>query len=220
VSQHGSTTSLTDDVHHLHQQISRLQRELLVTLSTLEEREAWMDDGARDMAHWVSMQLGVSYWKASRWLAAGRALDELPATSGAFEAGDLSIDKVVELTRLATPSRERGLVRWAEGVSSGAIRRRADLENRIERCAVEDAEESRSVRGGTSTRVAASRWKLSFLHRQAPRLPRRSTASPVSFRRCPIKSRRVSWNNVAPTLWSSCAAVERWQPTRRTVRPS
>jgi hypothetical protein len=145
VSPHRSTSSLIDDVRRLHQQISSQQRELLVSLADLEEREAWLDDGARDMAHWVSMQLGVSHWKASRWLAAGRAIDELPATARAFEAGDLSIDKVVELTRLATPSREAGLVDWAEGVSSGAIRRRADLENRIERCAVEDAEESRSV---------------------------------------------------------------------------
>jgi hypothetical protein len=145
VSQHRSTSSLIEDVRRLHQQISRKQRELLASLAELEEREAWADDGARDMAHWVSMQLGVSHWKASRWLAAGRAMDELPVTATAFEAGDLSIDKVVELTRLATPSRETGLVRWAEGVSSGAIRRRADLESRIERCAVEDAEESRSV---------------------------------------------------------------------------
>jgi hypothetical protein len=136
---------LIDDVGRLHQQISGLQRELLVTLSVLEEREPWMDDGARDMGRWVSMQLGVSHWKASRWLAAGRALEGLPVTSGAFRQGDLSIDKVVELTRLATPSREARLVNWAKGVSSGAIRRRADLETRIERREVEDAEESRSV---------------------------------------------------------------------------
>ncbi len=146
VSQHRTTTaSLVDDVRRLHQKISSQQRELLASLAALEEREAWLDDGARDMAHWVSMQLGVSYWKASRWLAAGVALRDLPETERAFESGDLSIAKVVELTRLATPSRERGLIAWAERVSSGAIRRRADLENRIERHEVQDAEESRAV---------------------------------------------------------------------------
>ncbi len=143
--EHRTTASLVDDVRRLHQQISSQQRELLASLAALEEREAWLDDGARDMAHWVSMQLGVSYWKASRWLAAGAALRELPETERAFESGDLSIDKVVELTRLATPSREKGLIAWAERVSSGAIRRRADLENRIQRHEVQDAEESRAV---------------------------------------------------------------------------
>jgi hypothetical protein len=46
---------LADDVRRLHQQISSQQRELLAGLTALEEREAWLDDGARDMAHWVSM---------------------------------------------------------------------------------------------------------------------------------------------------------------------
>ena len=145
MSAHRSTSSLIDDVRQLRAEISRSQRELLLQLAALEAREAWLEDGARDMPHWVSMQLGISYWKASRWVAAGKMLSELPVISSAFERGDLSLDKVVELTRLATPGREAGLVTWAERVSAGAIRRRADLERRIERCEVEDAEESRSV---------------------------------------------------------------------------
>ena len=136
---------MIDDVRRLHAKISRSQRELLVQLAALEAREAWLEDGARDMPHWVSMQLDISYWKASRWIAAGKMLADLPAISSAFERGDLSLDKAVELTRLATPEREAGLVTWAERVSAGAIRRRADLERRIERCEVEEAEESRSV---------------------------------------------------------------------------
>lgn len=187
-----STASLIDDVRRLHQQISRQQRELLTSLATLEQRKAWLDDGARDMAHWVSMQLGISHWKASRWLSAGRALEELPATATALGAGDLSIDKVVELTRLATPSREAGLVRWAEGVSSGAIRRRADFETRIERCEAQDAEESRSVswwyfdegrRFALEAELpAASGAKVArALDRLAAELPQMPDARPVDF---------------------------------------
>ncbi len=37
------------------------------------------------------------------------------------------IDKVVELTRLATPETEGELIPWARNVSSGRIRHRADL---------------------------------------------------------------------------------------------
>ena len=65
-------------VHELHRVISSAQRELLSCLAQLESHEAWLDDGAHDMAHWVSMQLGVSRWKAERWVAAGRSLDQLP----------------------------------------------------------------------------------------------------------------------------------------------
>ncbi len=125
-----STQALTARLLTLHAQIAERQRELLGTLAELEAREEWIDDGAHDMAHWTTMQLGVSRWKAERWLAAGRALPTLPAIAEAFERGALGIDKVVELTRFAEFDDEDALVRWAQHVSSGAIRRAGDLRAR------------------------------------------------------------------------------------------
>lgn len=122
-----SLEALTSRVHRLNVDISRLQRELLDTLTALEEAETWIEDGAHDMAHWTAMQLGISRWKAERWLSSGRALRTLPTTADAFERGDLGIDKVVELTRFAEFDDEDALVRWAQGVSTGAIRRIGDL---------------------------------------------------------------------------------------------
>jgi hypothetical protein len=121
------TGTLIERVRTLHREIAARQRELLGLLAQLEQHEAWVDDGARDMAQWTSMQLDVSRWKADRWLGAGRALSWLPATADALERGTLGIDKVVELTRFAEFDDEDALVRWAQGVSSGAIRRAADL---------------------------------------------------------------------------------------------
>lgn len=89
-----------------------------------------MDDGAPDMSQWAAMQLGISRWKADRWVTAGRALGGLPAVADALEHGDLGIDKVVELTRFAEFDDEDALVRWAHNVSSGAIRRVGDLRAR------------------------------------------------------------------------------------------
>ena len=122
--------TLTSRVQRLDRDISRLQRELLEALTELEEAEAWIEDGAYDMAHWTTMQLGISRWKAERWLSSGRALRTLPATADALERGVLGIDKVVELTRFAGFDDEDALVRWAQGVSSGAIRRIGDLRAR------------------------------------------------------------------------------------------
>jgi len=73
------------------------------------------------------MRYGISYWKARRWIAAAYALEDLPLLSEAFASGDLGIDKVVELTRFATPETEPRLIRWAQGVSCGCIRHRGDL---------------------------------------------------------------------------------------------
>jgi hypothetical protein len=90
--------TLITRVHELRRAISSAERELLSCLAELETHERWLDDGAHDMAHWVSMQLGVSRWKAERWVFAGRSLDALPRVASAFADGELGIDKVVELT--------------------------------------------------------------------------------------------------------------------------
>lgn len=117
-------------VRALHEGISRQQRELLATLAELDTRQAWESDGAHDMAHWTAMQLGVSSWKAHRWIASANALQDLPAVSDAFRRGELGIDKVVELTRFAAPEDEDALVEWAADVSTGAIRHQGDLRGR------------------------------------------------------------------------------------------
>jgi hypothetical protein len=95
-----------------------------------DRAEVWRDSGTRDMAHFLAMRYGISEWKARRWIAAAYALERLPAISEAFGGGELGIDKVVELTRFATPETEARLLRWAERVSGAAIRHRGDVEAR------------------------------------------------------------------------------------------
>jgi hypothetical protein len=69
----------------------------------------------------------------------------LPKIAAAFASGRLSIDKIVELTRFATPETEGGLISWAEGASPGAIRERGDLAQRREAEETVSAEVARSV---------------------------------------------------------------------------
>jgi hypothetical protein len=110
---------------------------LLSLIAEADRLEVWVGSGARDLPHWVAMRYGVSEWKAHRWVESSRRLQDLPRISAAFGTGAIAIDKVVELTRFATPDTEDRLLRWAQRVSSGAIRRRADRETRRP---LEDAE--------------------------------------------------------------------------------
>jgi uncharacterized protein DUF222/HNH endonuclease len=120
------------------------QRELFRLIAEADLREAWRDDGARDMAHWLWMRYGISDWKARRWIAAAHALEGLPLLSEAFASGELGIDKVVELTRFATPETESRLIRWAQGVSCGCIRHKGDLASQsLEE--TRDAEQARTL---------------------------------------------------------------------------
>jgi hypothetical protein len=91
------------------------------------------------------MRYGISDWKARRWIASAHALERLPRIAAAFSRGELGIDHVVELTRFATAKSEEGLIAWAKRVSSGCIRRRADLAARQLIEDVRDAERDRTL---------------------------------------------------------------------------
>lgn len=73
------------------------------------------------------------------------ALDSLPRIAAALESGALSIDKVVELCRFATPETEKKLVPWAKRVSVGCIRERADRALRVPADEVSKAHDGRQV---------------------------------------------------------------------------
>ena len=143
VQDNRSNETLIQSIDALHARISGDQRELFGVIAEADRRGSWQDSGARDMAHWFSMRCGISEWKAKRWIAAALALEGLPRLSAAFSSGELGVDKVVEITRFATPDTEVGLLHWAKKVSAGCIRRKADLACRHEIEEVQDAEKSR-----------------------------------------------------------------------------
>ena len=120
--------AVIDDIDAAHALICEAQHRLLRLIVEADRRKIWRSSGARDLAHWLSMRHGISQWKARRWIDAAHALEGLGHVSAAFSRGELGIDKVVELTRFATPATEVGLVAWARAVSCAAIRRRGDLE--------------------------------------------------------------------------------------------
>jgi hypothetical protein len=122
------------------------QRKLLAELHAYSESEPWIADDCRDMAHWVSLNLGVTYYRAERWLFAARELEKLPRLSMALENGTLNLDKVVELCRFATPDEELKLIEWARRKSVTAIKERGD---ELQRISLEES--STSGRAGSSS---------------------------------------------------------------------
>jgi len=102
-----SDDAVVDAMDGVHTRICADQRDLLRLIAEVDRRGAWEDDGARDMAQWLWMRYGLCDWKARRWIAAAHALEGLPGIAQAFSCGRLGIDKVVELTRFATPSTEQ-----------------------------------------------------------------------------------------------------------------
>lgn len=121
------TEALVAGMDAANARVGAAQHRLLELIAEADRSEVWVDSGAQGMAHFLCMRYGISYWKAERWIRAAHALRGLPVLARAFRDGEVSIDKVVELARFATPETEAELTRWAEGVSAGRIRRRAEL---------------------------------------------------------------------------------------------
>ena len=128
----------------------QLDRERLRWILKADRAELWRSEGARHMAQWLSALFHISNWKARRWIGAAYALEELPLTSAALETGSLSLDKVVELIRFATPATEKKLVRWARRVTVATIRTRGDEEAKRSALEAEEAHRARYLR--------AQRW--------------------------------------------------------------
>jgi len=135
VRRHGVHKQLADDRIELIGElqgraaaVGRAERDLLRTIVRCDNGELWRDDDCRNTAEWLAQRLGISRWKAQRWVNAAHALEDLPRISAALEAGVLSLDKVVELTRFAAPKTEKKLVSWARRVTPRGIRDRADRE--------------------------------------------------------------------------------------------
>ena len=108
-------------------EVGASQQRLLEAIAECERDGAWLADGCRDFAHWVSAQLGISNWSARRWVTAAEALPGLTHVRSALDSGTLSIDKVLELSRYATPETQARLVSWAKRVTPATIRRAADV---------------------------------------------------------------------------------------------
>jgi len=193
----GSTASLIERAAEAWRRISRSQRELLELLAELDRRGVWDDAGAHDMAHWVGNAFGLSRYRAARWLDAGRALHDLPRIAEAFERGDLSVYKVEELARFATPEDEDALVEWAMEESSGAIKAEADRRrgNDAEETATieerrwlgwryDDDGRSFSLQAGLSSADGAVVVEaLDGLVREIPPMPGESTEQLIGTRR-------------------------------------
>ena len=120
--------------------------DMLRLLAEADRREFGERTEAQDMAAWVGINLGISWWQADRLVKTARALESLPLLRSALATGELGIEKVVELSRFATPEEEELLISWARNVPPGRIREEGDLRAKRSREESADISRERSVR--------------------------------------------------------------------------
>ncbi len=121
------------------------QKRFLDVLREIDSRGAWELDGAECMLHWMGFTFGLSCFRSERLLRVAEQLPTLPRVSQALQEGELSIFKVEELVRFATPEEEDALVLWASGVTSGAIKEEADRRHKAQESRASTDDEDRCL---------------------------------------------------------------------------
>jgi hypothetical protein len=123
----------------------RGERECLRSVLSIDRAQLHREEGCRNTAELIAGMFHISKWKAARCIAAAHALENLPHIASALETGSLSLDKTVELTRLATPETEKKLLRWARRVTVGCIRQRGDEATKVLRQEIEHVHHNRDL---------------------------------------------------------------------------
>ncbi len=82
---------------------------LALRLAELERRQAFRDEGATSIAHWVTERYGISSATARTLTRGGEKAWDLPHLIGAVCAGDISFDKMRVVADVATPETDEGL---------------------------------------------------------------------------------------------------------------
>jgi len=103
--------------------------ELCSLIQWVDRSQMWMTDGARSLSEWVSLRLRIRYSTAKRLVSVARRLEELSLISSRFSAGELSLDQVESISKLASPDTEVSLVEEALGLSNHELDRRARQTN-------------------------------------------------------------------------------------------
>jgi len=126
-------TLSTEDLDHLFdlseaivstvREIDRQTHRFLTMLAEFDARRGWELGGHAGCAEWLADATGMDRGTARERVRMARALVELPETSAAMAAGELSYSKVRALTRVATPESEGELLELAHEASAGELER-------------------------------------------------------------------------------------------------
>jgi hypothetical protein len=130
---------------------------LAVLAAEMERRHSWDGDGASSMAAWMVERTGVSERTGRALTCIGERLFDLPHLARAFQAGQLSLDKVAVVVVLATPESDAEVTEVAQGCSVKELQLLARHRRGVERGDQEARHDGRYLRFDDSRGTLAGR---------------------------------------------------------------
>ncbi len=103
--------------------------QLCSLIQAADVAQSWMSDGSRSLTDWVAARLRLRPTTARQLVSVARRLSDLPVLAERFAAGDLSLDQVDAISRMATADTEAELIEEALGLSNALLDRKARRAN-------------------------------------------------------------------------------------------
>ena len=129
---------------HAHAAMARVAR----AAAEFDAIGGWCGGGIRSFPHWLAINAGFDMQTGAELVRVGHALNVLPKIAEAFGAGQLSFDKVRQVTTVATPANEHVLLEIAQGSSGSQLARICRALRRIADSNAPDGADARlSLRG-------------------------------------------------------------------------
>ena len=122
---HESNDQIDQSIDHFSALAAAAWARVCELIREVDHRQSWMGDGARNLVDWVAARLRVRPSLAAQLVGIAQRLETLPVLSERFETGDLSIDQVDAISRMATTETETGLIEEAMGLTNAALDRRS-----------------------------------------------------------------------------------------------
>jgi hypothetical protein len=123
-----SVEQLTEAADQVQALISAAQAQLFAILRALAAKEAYREDGCRDLAAWLVQRHGLSGATARAFAETSGALGQLPRLAGLLSEGRVSLDQLRPIAKVATPETDAAFAEELPGLSAAqaeALGRRA-----------------------------------------------------------------------------------------------
>jgi len=153
-----STEDLLAEAQHLTSVMQSAQGKLMAVVGEINRREGFRIDGATSMGTWLSQTCGVSEPTGQAWAMTAVKLWDLPHIAAAFEAGDLTYDKVRVILPAATPETDAATVEEAKECSVRQLKELAKMRRGSDDIKPDEEYESRYLRFNDARRTISGQF--------------------------------------------------------------
>jgi hypothetical protein len=114
---------------HLFSGLAVFHAEICSWLIDADRGQRFLADGARNLPEWVSARFGLRHSTAAQLVRVAHRLQDLPVLREKFATGELSLDQVDAISKLASPATEEAVIAECLRLSNAALDRAARRAN-------------------------------------------------------------------------------------------